>query len=232
MAEKKGKNALKRSAAGLAGAFVMLVAASFTWLGKSLGWFSENRETGADGANVGVTVPDVTETLQYSYDGLAWTAVPEGFSFENLVPGDKVMLRLTMQNPSASALFADVSFLAPDGCETPVSDGTYNYYLGSQIAVAAVDGGTVQVTADTRLLDISGFVAEGSDFGVLPEDADSLAPTDILLTEGVPLPAGGSAAVTVTLQFVNADFDQSVLKNFGTGGGVCFRRLDAAYSYQ
>ena len=60
MAEKKSKNALKRSAAGLAGAFVMLVAASFTWLGKSLGWFSENRETGADGANVGVTVPDVT----------------------------------------------------------------------------------------------------------------------------------------------------------------------------
>lgn len=226
---KKDKRSLTRAVCLFALSFVMLMASVFTYMGTAFGWFSSNKSVGANGANIDVSLLDVKAEIKIADRDSQKGQVDENgnISFINLRPGDTVCVELTLTNNSDRELKADFSLLAPVGCETPViSEGKY-YYLGSQLRIKEVSfsGEIVSQTGEMYLLSAA--------WG---ETTEAKAPVGLSLHTGATLPAktaAGSEARTfaVTFEFVNADFDQSILQNFGEAEGqTCYRRLDAAYS--
>ncbi len=242
---KRNDARLRRAVCSLALSLVMFVTALFTYAGFSLGWFSSNQKVGAGGAQLGVAVLDVTAKFE-AFDKAGNSVSIDGergdISFEKLLPGDTVSIRLTLTNNTEKDLRADFSLLAPEACETPVvsADGFVYYYLGSQIRVKEMKLNDTLLSGPGGANELRLLAPADGDYAPTPDGVKFgvnklLIPQDLPLYSGAILPAKNGETVSpqifrITLEFVNAQFDQSALKKFGKNGEVCFRQLDAAYT--
>lgn len=222
--QKITKKNLVFSAATLAVLFVLIGFSIFILLNRSLGWFSDNRRTGAGGAQISADAPDAALWLHYDdmtekVSLLSGAAIP----FELDIPGAFVDFVIEVENLSDSKALtvSDLLFTAPSASEEiPIVENAVSYWFSTQLYVLTADvtgagGAAPSASAVTTALD-----AENSDGTVL---GTAVARNDFsLLSSSVTIPAGESVFLAVRVTFKNLNEDQSVYRNFGkstSGGG-------------
>ncbi|MGN1093933.1 MAG: hypothetical protein ACI4SC_03035 [Candidatus Neoclostridium sp.] len=225
MSDPKNKSLLKRTAVMAVVLLVLIVVFGINvviYFNRSFGWFSRSLNANAKGMEVSLAGYGITDV--YFRKGVGESDYTEITSwdsvFSGLSPGDSVSIKAQYSNDSGTAHTLGVYFGIGDGNEIPlVKDGKY-YYFGTQLKITeiVIDGNEQSFTGDKFLM------TPPSD--KLAYDAQQTAENAFIAD--VSVPSGGSAAVEITVQFVNyPDVNQNVYQGFGKGSETCFRQLIA-----
>lgn len=201
---------------------VVLGASVLVYFNRTLGWFADNRNVSASGAEVALAQYGIEGTyFAKGANEVEFSQIDGDFVFSGIAPGQRVSLQARYTNNSAEnrALSVYLGLLATD-VETPlVLDGKY-YYLSTQLKIVAISvNGAAQSVQDDKFL--------------MTPPADKLAydaeqTVENVLIAQFDLLASQTATVEVTVEFVNyADVDQNVFQGFGNGAGKCFRKFIA-----
>ena len=201
---------------------VVLGASLLVYFNRTLGWFADNRNVSASGAEVALAQYGIEGTyFAKGANKAEFSQIKGEFVFSDIAPGQRISLQARYVNNSAEnrALSVYLGLLANE-VETPlVLDGKY-YYLSTQLKIVAisVNGADQSVQADKFLMNPPA--------DKLAYDAEQTA--ENVLVAQFDLLASQTATVEVTVEFVNyVDVDQNVFQGFGKGAENCFRKFIA-----
>ena len=201
---------------------VVLGASVLVYFNRTLGWFADNRNVSANGAEVALAQYGIEGTyFAKGANEAEFSQIDGDFVFSGIAPGQRISLQARYANNSAEnrTLSVCLGLLATD-VETPlVLDGKY-YYLSTQLKIVAISvNGAAQSVQDDKFL-----MTPPTD--KLAYDAEQTA-ENVLIAQ-FDLLASQTATVEVTVEFVNYDnVDQNVFQGFGNGSENCFRKFIA-----
>lgn len=212
------KNASSTNTSALKHAVVILVllvvlgASVLAYFNRTLGWFADNCNVSANGAEVALAQYGIEGTyFVKGANDAEFSQKDRDFVFGGIAPGQQVSMQARYVNNSTETrtLSVHLGLLATDA-ETPlVLDGKY-YYLSTQLKIVKIFvNGVEQSVQDDKFL--------------MTPPADKIAfdaeqTTENVLIAQFDLPASQTATVEVTVEFVNyADVDQNVYQGFGNG---------------
>ncbi|MGN1066759.1 MAG: hypothetical protein ACI4QH_03010 [Candidatus Fimimonas sp.] len=199
---------------------VVLGASLLVYFNRTLGWFADNRNVSASGAEVTLAQYGIEGTYFAKGANEAEFSQKDGdFGFGGIAPGQQVSMQARYVNNSTETRTLSVYLgLLANEVETPlVLDDKY-YYLSTQLKIVAISVNGQSVQENKFLMtpptDKLAYDAEQTVENVL------VAQFDLLASQTV--------TVEVTVEFVNyADVDQNVYQGFGNGTENCFRKFIA-----
>lgn len=202
----------------LMGTLFVITLAIF--VGSSLGWFTENKQTTASG--ISLSTIGVAQTEQYFIlDGVR-VEEDAGDFLSGMMPGQTKTVQLYFRNKSSYAIALNLAVEKPDfENDTPlIIDGLYHYF-GSQIRFKSIRNGENEHLAlsdeDAYLLTLDSSLYKN---GLAPTSIEeaydfSSAQRKMLLTEPIEVRAGGEIVLDITIEFVDNGELQNAYMYFG-----------------
>ena len=190
---------------------------------RSFAWFGSNRNTDANGAAVNLAEYGISDAYfakgvgEVDYTEITdWERI-----FQNLNPGESISIKAQYANRSDKTHTLRVYLGLIDGSrEVPLVKGGKYYYLSTQLIIS-----------DTMVNGVSQTGADNPYLMTPPTDKtayDTEQTVQNKFIAEISLPAGESATVEITVQFVNySDVSQNDYQGFGAGTENCFRQLIA-----
>lgn len=248
--DKKTIKSLIYKAASLLLLAIFLCTSVFIYLQKSFGWFSDNDEVSASGISVqsgtGAAI-DIAMSYQKNETG-DFIAINESSTapiFRDLLPGDKIALKLSFTNNESNVRYLTLSMLAPtEDNEKPImhdsnhavttdpEEAVRYHYFGSQVRINSVGEKEInkyllETTPLTGGFQQTYYEKPTEDDNVFNKTANA---TDIQLytqSDSIALAGNGTTTdVIIVFEFVDNSTIQNAYINFGSQAGqLCQRTL-------
>ncbi len=232
---RKNITQINKSAASLVLLFAMLIMAALAMTSLSLGWYSENKITNADGMVISTEneniLPKFYSKTKDDDDFQAMSSAD--ISFENMYPGDRVSFKIVLENRGTEEYYTDVILRYEGGCEVPLvidfnNDGTDEYYyFGTQLRVINISSTDTSVESSAYN---TGAYLVPNESGTEVSVTEELSPESLTVADSLTLPGGtqdnpGVLTVLLDIEFINLDISQNAYQGFGSSPtGECSRR--------